>query len=366
MRSSQARQGRTTRARRAGGIAAAGLAGIAAAVALGAAPVGAQVGPGVEPCAGADVALTGSNVAQVRLAVLCLVNNERVSRGIPALTADARLDVASQQHAEDMVARDYFAHASLDGRTPPDRAQAAGYPSSFVGENIAYGNTTARETVAQWLKSDGHCRNFMSSRYQHLGVGAAPGAPSGAMWVQNFGATAVQPTSPASTTAAAGCPYAALVATGTTTSPGTTTTTPPSTTGTPTTTTGTTPTGATTPTKPPTTTTSGITPTTSTTTSTTTPSTPPKPGISARAVSLTGRNAGRFKVTGFIGGGRTKVRVTVRRAAARPATAKAYTVKVRRGVYSLTAKRPSGRGKVLIVVRGIGRGVQPAITVRLG
>ena len=65
----------------------------------------------------------------------------------------------------------------------------AGYGGSATGENIAAGNSTAEATFDQWVNSDGHCRNMMSSNSDEIGIGYArvEGSPYGHYWVQNFG-----------------------------------------------------------------------------------------------------------------------------------------------------------------------------------
>lgn len=107
----------------------------------------------------------------------------------PPLSAEPRLRQAARGHAADMGARGYFDHKSPEGRTPVDRAKAAGFQSSFVGENIAAGYGTAGAVVAGWIKSPGHCANIMDPRYTLLGVGYSANAKSsmGDYWVQNFG-----------------------------------------------------------------------------------------------------------------------------------------------------------------------------------
>jgi uncharacterized protein YkwD len=93
-------------------------------------------------------------------------------------------------HALDMAQHDYFEHEDFAGHTPADRVRAAGYREKLVGENIAYGPTSADEVVRGWLDSPGHCENIMDPRFAEMGVAYAPGrAPGqgsghGLYWVQ--------------------------------------------------------------------------------------------------------------------------------------------------------------------------------------
>jgi hypothetical protein len=77
-----------------------------------------------------------------------------------------------------MLARGYFSHTGLDGSTPSDRAQAAGYPGG-AGENIAASSRgTALSVFSLWRGSPGHNANLLGS-YAATGLGVAPGFPGG-------------------------------------------------------------------------------------------------------------------------------------------------------------------------------------------
>ena len=116
--------------------------------------------------------------------------------GIAALQARTHLgSVESIQRAQavavsrDMASRDYFDHTSPEGKGPSDRAVAAGYQGSFVGENIAAGQTDPSRVVQAWMESPGHCLNIMEPRYRVLGVGyfLDQNDRFAHYWTQNFG-----------------------------------------------------------------------------------------------------------------------------------------------------------------------------------
>ena len=104
------------------------------------------------------------------------------------LSPQSNLGLAARAHSQDMAQRNYFEHDTPEGLGPSDRAARAGWRDG-VGENIAAGTATARETVQMWLESPGHCANMMGPRYRFLGVGYAYGDRShyGHYWTQNFG-----------------------------------------------------------------------------------------------------------------------------------------------------------------------------------
>lgn len=103
----------------------------------------------------------------------------------PVRLSDQLADVA-YGHATDMAEHNYFEHEDLQGHTPADRVKAAGYAEKLVGENIAYGPTSADEVVQGWLDSPGHCENIMDPRFAEMGIAYAPGRVQrhGLYWVQ--------------------------------------------------------------------------------------------------------------------------------------------------------------------------------------
>lgn len=131
---------------------------------------------------------TGSGSGQETSAearVLSLVNAERAKAGCAPLTADPDLAALAESHSEDMAERDYFSHTTPDGRSPWDRAAAAGV-ENLGAENIARGQADAEAVMAAWMNSDGHRANILNCDLRTLGVGAhfAQGGP---WWTQAFG-----------------------------------------------------------------------------------------------------------------------------------------------------------------------------------
>ncbi len=127
--------------------------------------------------------------------VLQLVNQVRASGtrcgdkfygSAPPIQLSATLEGVASEHAVDMAQQDYFEHVDLQGHTPADRVRATGYRERLVGENIAYGPTSADEVVQGWLGSTGHCENIMDPRFVEMGLAKAPGGGSrrGRFWDQ--------------------------------------------------------------------------------------------------------------------------------------------------------------------------------------
>lgn len=135
--------------------------------------------PVVQPTTPAPVPAKGGPAA----AVVAATNAERRKAGCDPLTVDSRLAAAAQGHASDMAENGYFEHKGRDGRDFADREEAEGYPRPG-GENIAQGQSSAAEVVADWMDSAGHRRNILNCSFTEIGVGYDSHDD---YWVQNFG-----------------------------------------------------------------------------------------------------------------------------------------------------------------------------------
>ncbi|MEU1371155.1 CAP domain-containing protein [Streptomyces sp. NPDC005803] len=118
-------------------------------------------------------------------AVLALVNQERGKVGCSPVTASSSLASLAQNFSDDMAARGFFDHTDPDGKTPWDRASAAGV-SGLGGENIARGQADAEAVMEAWMNSEGHRANILNCDYKTLGVGVHFGS-GGPWWTQDFG-----------------------------------------------------------------------------------------------------------------------------------------------------------------------------------
>lgn len=103
--------------------------------------------------------------------VLDLTNDFRRQNGLPPLALNNQLIAAAESHSRNMAFQDFFSHTGLDGSQVSDRARQQGYPSSFVGENIAVGYTTPEAVVQGWIDSQGHRENLLRTSYDEIGIG---------------------------------------------------------------------------------------------------------------------------------------------------------------------------------------------------
>ncbi|MEW1777639.1 CAP domain-containing protein [Streptomyces sp. NPDC086777] len=129
--------------------------------------------------------VTSSEEAVVEAEVLKLVNEERAKVGCSALSASSSLTKLAEGFSDDMAARNFFDHTDPDGKTPWDRAAAAGI-SNLGGENIARGQATAQAVMDAWMNSEGHRANILNCDFKTLGVGVHFGE-GGPWWTQDFG-----------------------------------------------------------------------------------------------------------------------------------------------------------------------------------
>ena len=103
------------------------------------------------------------------------------------LTFNAQLRDAARTHSRDMAERGFFDHRSPWGDQPSDRALDAGYPTPYVGENIAAGQSTPDAVMDSWMRSPGHCNNITEGSYVALGVGLYVSDEGQPYWTQVFG-----------------------------------------------------------------------------------------------------------------------------------------------------------------------------------
>lgn len=142
-------------------------------------------------------ASTSCGLPDFRNSLLQQINAARAtarSCGVTALPATAplawndRLFSAAARHSRDMATNNYFSHTGLDGRTASQRVAAEGYAWSWVGENIAAGQSSVTSVMSGWLASAGHCANIMRAEYRDVGVSCVQrsGSTYGTYWTMTL------------------------------------------------------------------------------------------------------------------------------------------------------------------------------------
>lgn len=143
---------------------------------LGGGPATAPAGPVPAPrCAPAD------GTERFAAATLAAANRQRAAQGLGPLRRVARLDVAAQDQACDIAARQKVGHRGPDGRGLTRRVGDAGYGWSFVAENTGLGDQPER-AFDLWMASPGHRANLLNPRVTEAGFGLALAIGGQAGW----------------------------------------------------------------------------------------------------------------------------------------------------------------------------------------
>jgi uncharacterized protein YkwD len=135
-----------------------------------------------EGCPHSGAVPAPEQIAETRIAIVCLLNWERARHGLSALRSSQLLQLASQRHSDDMAERDYFAHDTPEGLDSAARMVSVGYPrvGMWFGENLYWGEETKAtpvKAVEGWMHSPGHRANILRPEFAEVGVGVAYDAP---------------------------------------------------------------------------------------------------------------------------------------------------------------------------------------------
>ena len=133
----------------------------------------------------------GASLDSVEQDLVARINAFRAARGLPTLAVSDPLTSAAKWMSGDMSARNYFAHTSLDGRSPTQRMADAGYPAfgTWTGEDLAAGYTSTTDVLNGWINSPAHHAVLVNPQYHAIGVGRgyASGSTYGWYWTADFG-----------------------------------------------------------------------------------------------------------------------------------------------------------------------------------
>ena len=130
-----------------------------------------------------NIPLEDASAQNFEKEVVRLVNVERESRGLKALTYDWELSRVARYKSRDMRDNNYFSHNSPTYGTPFQMMKSFGITYKIAGENIAKGQATPEAVVRAWMNSSGHRKNILNSSFTHIGVGYVA---DGRYWTQMF------------------------------------------------------------------------------------------------------------------------------------------------------------------------------------
>jgi len=112
----------------------------------------------------------------------------RAAKPVGPLGASEGLRLAAVSHVKDQSASGSTGHAGADKTLIEERVKRLGSWQGDIGENLVYGDESARERILTWLiddgvKTRGHRRRVMSQDYKVAGVSCGSHPAYGAMCV---------------------------------------------------------------------------------------------------------------------------------------------------------------------------------------
>lgn len=108
-------------------------------------------------------------VAEFKIEVLKLINEERAKAGLTALTGNKSLATAADTRAKEADIN--FAHVRPDGRKVGTAFTDNGIAYKSAGENLAYGYANAADLVKGWMDSKAHKDILLSAKFTTAELG---------------------------------------------------------------------------------------------------------------------------------------------------------------------------------------------------
>ena len=99
--------------------------------------------------------------------IVSLVNAHRTSLGLKALNTLNIISGVADGHTDYMIEVGQVSHDNFAQRSQTLMSEAG---AKSVGENVAYGYSTAEGVVKGWLNSDGHRKIIENPDYTHFGI----------------------------------------------------------------------------------------------------------------------------------------------------------------------------------------------------
>lgn len=102
--------------------------------------------------------------------VALAINQQRAQAGLPLLALHPLLNLAAQNHVNDMVANYNYSHTGSDGSNVKQRVQWTGYGSNWASENWV--SVSSPELAIQWwMNSTVHRANLLNGNWHEYGIG---------------------------------------------------------------------------------------------------------------------------------------------------------------------------------------------------
>lgn len=112
--------------------------------------------------------------------VALAINQARANAGLPPLGLHPLLNLAAQNHVNDMVANYNYSHTGSDGSNVKQRVQWTGYGSAWASENWV--SVSSPELAIQWwMNSTVHRGNILNGNWHEYGIGFGSHPDNGEM-----------------------------------------------------------------------------------------------------------------------------------------------------------------------------------------
>lgn len=90
------------------------------------------------------------------------LNAARAQNGLRPVVPNGKLMAAAQVQANHMASTGNLTHTGPRGSSVGQRVRAAGCSYSWVGENVAMGQSSDQQTMDLWMTSPGHRSNALN------------------------------------------------------------------------------------------------------------------------------------------------------------------------------------------------------------
>jgi len=130
-----------------------------------------------------EITATKVEYSLLELEILDLVNNYRVSKKLPKLQ---KMDIVSSvalSHSKYMAEMNQINHNNFNERQEQLSSLAN---AKIVGENVAYGYSTAKGVLTSWLNSGSHKALIENASFTHFGISTAKDASGKNYFTQIF------------------------------------------------------------------------------------------------------------------------------------------------------------------------------------
>ncbi len=129
-----------------------------------------------------DTTVGDSELNAVAQEILELVNAHRKSIGKSPLAVSPLATTLANEHTNYMIGINAINHDGFDGRS--DRLSKE-ENARGTGENVAFGQRTAKDVMTAWLNSSGHRKNIEGD-FTHIGISALTNSSGRPYYTQLF------------------------------------------------------------------------------------------------------------------------------------------------------------------------------------